>query len=117
METVYDGRIFCEELEEHKVETPSFIQQTSHFFEPHAFLEQPKLQKFYSFGDVYDTNSHMNTNSTQACSPHLPEVKLSKISSFGMNIPSTKSGFSFAETRGSTPKTPLIMDLEIENLE
>jgi len=104
MPTICDNQFFYDnKFEESKVETPSFMNK---------HLEPPKLQKIYSFGDVYDINSNISTNFTQ-----LPEVKLSKFQSFGMSGPSTKSTYSFDETRGSTPKTPLIMDLEIENLE
>jgi len=109
MPTVCDNQFFYDnKFEESKVETPSFMPK---------HLEQPKLQKFYSFGDVYDTNSNLTTNCTHTSALNLPEVKFSKFQSFGMSGPSTKSTFSFDETRGSTPNTPLIMDLEIENLE
>lgn len=109
MPTVCDNQFFYDNrFEESKVETPSFMPK---------HLEPPKLQKIYSFGDVYDINSNLSTNYTQASALNLPEVKLSKFQSFGLSGPSTKSTYSFDETRGSTPKTPLIMDLEIENLE
>ncbi len=115
METVCDFQDFQKEpFEEVKFETCYFNNQHSNLFES---FEQPKLQKFYSFGDVYDTNSNLSTHYTRASSPNLPEVKLNKLHSFGMNLPSTKSAFSFADTRGSTPKTPQLIDLEIENLE
>lgn len=116
METVCDDRYL---YEEQKVDTPNFLQSPRfpNFFQQQGFLEEPKLQKFYSFGNnADDSNSIVTTNYTQASSPHLPEVKLGRYQSFG--IPSTtKSTFSFAETRGSTPKTPMIYDLEVENLE
>lgn len=117
METVCDDRVFFEEseqYEEQKVETPSFMN--------HPILEQPKLQKLYSFGDVYDSTSNQTTAYSPNSLSNLPESISSKGHStrsiFGLSQFGTKSkGFSFEEVETPSSKKTFTMDFEIENLE
>lgn len=117
METVCDDRPFFQEnekYEEQKIDTPSFIN--------HPILEQPKLQRYYSFGDVYDSTSNQTTTYSPNSISNLPESMSSKGHStrsiFGLSQFGTKSkGFSFEETETPSSKKTFTMDFEIENFE
>lgn len=111
MDTVCDDRIFYEDpSEEKKSETPSFIDN--------KVKEFPRLQRYHSFGDVYDTNSNLVT---QASTVNFQDMNRTPSANqvFGKSgfYTSKSKDFSFDENDMLTPKSNLTMDLEVENIE
>ena len=111
MDTVCDDRIFYDEQsEEQKVEMPSFLD--------HKLPEYPKLQRYYSFGDVYDSNSNQVTQASSINPPELNRTPMSGniFAKSGFYVSKSKD-FSFDENDALTPKSNVVMDLEVENIE